>query len=97
MTDHTKQQTAYLAGSCFWGMKGLVQAIHGVQTEAWRHTCHYTRRFDLEENKQPKQCRCRLSEAKIFNSTVPRSLSAAARFTGASHSDVPDTQLRYSM
>ncbi len=30
MTDHTKQQTAYLSGGCFWGMEELVQEIHGV-------------------------------------------------------------------
>ncbi len=29
-TDHTKQQTAYLAGGCFWGMEELVRAIPGV-------------------------------------------------------------------
>ncbi|MEK6708555.1 MAG: peptide-methionine (S)-S-oxide reductase MsrA [Pseudomonadota bacterium] len=34
MTDHTKQQTAYLAGGCFWGMEELVREIPGVlQTE----------------------------------------------------------------
>ena len=29
-TDSTKQQTAYLAGGCFWGMEELVRAIPGV-------------------------------------------------------------------
>ena len=29
-TEHTKQQTAYLAGGCFWGMEELVRAIPGV-------------------------------------------------------------------
>jgi len=34
MTDQTKQQTAYLAGGCFWGMEELVREIPGVlQTE----------------------------------------------------------------
>jgi len=28
--DHTQQQTAYLAGGCFWGMEGLVGLIPGV-------------------------------------------------------------------
>jgi methionine-S-sulfoxide reductase len=30
MIDHTKQQTAYLAGGCFWGMEELVREIPGV-------------------------------------------------------------------
>jgi len=29
-TEHTKQQTAYLAGGCFWGMEELVRLIPGV-------------------------------------------------------------------
>jgi peptide-methionine (S)-S-oxide reductase len=29
-TDNLKQQTAYLAGGCFWGMEELVRAIPGV-------------------------------------------------------------------
>jgi methionine-S-sulfoxide reductase len=29
-TDHTEQQTAYLAGGCFWGMEELVRGIPGV-------------------------------------------------------------------
>ena len=29
-TDSTKQQTAYLAGGCFWGMEELVRQIPGV-------------------------------------------------------------------
>ena len=29
-TDHAKQQTAYLAGGCFWGMEELVRQIPGV-------------------------------------------------------------------
>jgi methionine-S-sulfoxide reductase len=29
-TDHLKQQTAYLAGGCFWGMEELVRGIPGV-------------------------------------------------------------------
>ena len=29
-TDHTEQQTAYLAGGCFWGMEELVRVIPGV-------------------------------------------------------------------
>src|SRR5450759_97638 len=29
-TDHTEQQTAYLAGGCFWGMEELVREIPGV-------------------------------------------------------------------
>ena len=29
-TDHSQQQTAYLAGGCFWGMEELVRAIPGV-------------------------------------------------------------------
>jgi peptide methionine sulfoxide reductase MsrA len=29
-TEHTKQQTAYLAGGCFWGMEELVREIPGV-------------------------------------------------------------------
>ena len=28
--DQTGQQTAYLAGGCFWGMEELVRAIPGV-------------------------------------------------------------------
>lgn len=33
--DHAKQQTAYLSGSCFWGMEELVREILGVlATEA---------------------------------------------------------------
>ena len=28
--DNTKQQTAYLAGGCFWGMEELVRRIPGV-------------------------------------------------------------------
>jgi len=30
MPDHAKQQTAYLAGGCFWGMEELVRQIPGV-------------------------------------------------------------------
>jgi len=34
-TDPLKQQTAYLAGGCFWGMEELVRQISGVlETEA---------------------------------------------------------------
>ena len=34
-TNHTKQQTAYLSGGCFWGMEELVRQIPGVlETEA---------------------------------------------------------------
>lgn len=34
MTDSIKQQTAYLAGGCFWGMEEIVREIPGVlQTE----------------------------------------------------------------
>jgi methionine-S-sulfoxide reductase len=29
--NHTKLQTAYLAGGCFWGMEELVRLIPGVQ------------------------------------------------------------------
>ncbi len=29
-TEHTEQQTAYLAGGCFWGMEELVREIPGV-------------------------------------------------------------------
>ena len=29
-TDQTKQQTAYLAGGCFWGMEELVRLIPGA-------------------------------------------------------------------
>ena len=29
-TGHTEQQTAYLAGGCFWGMEELVREIPGV-------------------------------------------------------------------
>jgi peptide-methionine (S)-S-oxide reductase len=29
-TNHLKQQTAYLAGGCFWGMEELVREIPGV-------------------------------------------------------------------
>lgn len=32
MTDPAKQQTAYLAGGCFWGMEELVRQIPGVLT-----------------------------------------------------------------
>lgn len=35
MSTDTKQQTAYLAGGCFWGMEELVRQIPGVlETEA---------------------------------------------------------------
>ncbi len=35
MTTDTEQQTAYLAGGCFWGMEELVRQIPGVlETEA---------------------------------------------------------------
>ncbi|MDH4234347.1 MAG: peptide-methionine (S)-S-oxide reductase MsrA [Gallionella sp.] len=30
MAEHTKPQTAYLAGGCFWGMEELVREIPGV-------------------------------------------------------------------
>jgi methionine-S-sulfoxide reductase len=30
MTDSIEQQTAYLAGGCFWGMEELVRQIPGV-------------------------------------------------------------------